>query len=92
MLALIIWDTLRRRKAATAGETYDAKAAARTPLGILLSILVVLTAVGAGYRVYQVGHSGAKAVWESDAGAPGGMPAEGGEVEGDEEGAVGLVP
>jgi hypothetical protein len=34
-----------------------------------LSVVVVIAAVVVTYRVYQVGHSGAKAVWSQDPGA-----------------------
>jgi hypothetical protein len=93
VLALMIWDTMQRRKAAAADEPFDTERVSRSPLGIVLSIVVVLTAVGAGYRVYEVGHSGAEAVWQDDGGTPDGTPSEGGEhEEEDEEGATALRP
>ena len=35
----------------------------------MLSILVVVTAAAASFRVYQVGHSGAESVWNEDSGS-----------------------
>jgi uncharacterized membrane protein len=75
VLGFMIWDTVQRRKASASGAADDSRARSRTPVAILLSILVVVTAVGATARVYQVGHSGAKAVWAANATAlqtPGG--------------------
>jgi uncharacterized membrane protein len=72
LLALMIWDMVRRRKeAADTGETGSKETSGRT-VALLLSLVVVITAAGATYRVYQVGHSGAKAVWSEDAGTFGG--------------------
>jgi uncharacterized membrane protein len=64
LLALMIWDTMRRR-----AEADDPKQQAGRTVALILSIVVVITALGASYRVYQVGHSGAKAVWSEVAGA-----------------------
>jgi uncharacterized membrane protein len=75
LLGFMIWDTVQRRKAAERGVEDDPRARSRTPVAILLSILVVVTAVAATGRIYQVGHSGAKAVWSQSATAlqgPGG--------------------
>ncbi len=72
LLALMIWDTVqRRRDASGTGETGSKETSGRT-VALLLSVVVVITAAGATYRVYQVGHSGAKAVWSEDAGTFGG--------------------
>lgn len=67
VLALMVWDTMQRRKAAAAGQEPDLHALGRSGVAIVLGILVVVTALGATFRVYQVGHSGAKSVWEQDA-------------------------
>jgi Sec-independent protein secretion pathway component TatC len=66
VLALMLWDRAQRRNNAS-GET-DGRARATSPAAIVLSILVVVTAAAASFRVYQVGHSGAKSVWEQDSG------------------------
>jgi magnesium-transporting ATPase (P-type) len=71
LLALMIWDTMQRRAAAGAGDNDSAAPTGRTVM-LILSIVVVITAVGASYRVYQVGHSGAKAVWSEVAVPPAG--------------------
>ena len=68
LLALMIWDTMQRRAEAGAGGSDPKEPAGRT-VALILSIVVVITALGASYRVYQVGHSGAKAVWSEVAGA-----------------------
>lgn len=66
---LMIWDAMQRRKAtAETGDGGPARISGGT-VRLILSIVVVLTAVGASYRVYQVGHSGAKAVWSENASA-----------------------
>ena len=70
-LALMVWDTMQRRAEAGAKETVAKGSTGRT-VALILSVVVVITAVGASFRVYQVGHSGAKAVWSEDAGAFGG--------------------
>ncbi len=67
----MIWDTMQRRAQAGTGESGPKEPAGRT-VALVLSIVVVITALGASYRVYQVGHSGAKAVWSEDAGSSGG--------------------
>ena len=83
VLALMVWDTMQRRKAAAAGEEPDLHHLGRAGAAIVLGILVVVTAVGATYRVYQVGHSGAKSVWEEDASLfDGSGSGESGETEG----------
>lgn len=89
VLALMVWDTMQRRKAAAAGAEPDLRQLGRSGAAIVLGILVVVTAVAATYRVYQVGHSGAKSVWEEDAslfegsgGGESGEPGESGETEG----------
>ena len=72
LLAMMIWDTVRRRReAADTGDRGSEETSGRT-VALLLSLVVVITAAGATYRVYQVGHSGAKAVWSEDAGTFGG--------------------
>jgi len=68
LLALMIWDTMQRRAEAGAGGGDRQRSTGRT-VSLILSIVVVITALGASYRVYQVGHSGAKAVWSEVAGA-----------------------
>jgi hypothetical protein len=78
VLALMIWDTMRRRRVGQGAST-----SARTTAGLVLSILVVVASLGVGYRVYQVGHSGAKSVWQDEAGALQGGDA--GEGSGEEE-------
>jgi len=67
VLALMVWDTMQRRKASAAGEEPDLRGLGRSGTAIVLGILVVVTALGATFRVYQVGHSGAESVWEQDA-------------------------
>jgi hypothetical protein len=67
VLGLMVWDTMQRRKAAAAGEEPDLRLLGRSGTAIVLGVIVVVTAVGATYRVYQVGHSGAKSVWEDKA-------------------------
>lgn len=67
VLALMIWDTMQRRRA-EAREVEPRQVSGRA-VGLFLSVIVVLTAVGASYRVYQVGHSGAKAVWSEGSSA-----------------------
>ena len=75
LLAMMIWDTMQRRAETGAGEGDQKERAGRT-VALILSNVVVITALGASYRVYQVGHSGAKAVWSEVAGASDG-PSEG---------------
>jgi uncharacterized membrane protein len=71
LLALMILDTWRRRREAMrTGGTGSKETTGRT-LALVLSVVVVVAAISATYRVYQVGHSGAKAVWSQDAGALG---------------------
>jgi hypothetical protein len=67
LLALMVWDTMQRRMEAGTEKNGSKETTGRT-VALILSIVVVVTAVGATYRVYQVGHSGAKAVWSQDAG------------------------
>jgi hypothetical protein len=75
VLALMIWDTVRRRRIARGGP-----AAAGRTAGIVLSVVVIAASLGICVRVYQVGHSGAKAVWQEQAGeAAGGEAGEAGE-------------
>jgi magnesium-transporting ATPase (P-type) len=62
VLALMIWDSMRRRRRA-GGEPGTSRT-----IGIVLSVLVVAASIGVSVRVYQVGHSGAKAVWQDLAG------------------------
>lgn len=62
LFASMIWDTMQRRVNAGAGDVGSDGSTGRT-VALILSIVVVITAVVASYRVYQVGHSGAKAVW-----------------------------
>lgn len=85
VLALMVWDTMQRRKAAAAGQEPDLHALGRSGVAIVLGILVVVTALAATFRVYQVGHSGAKSVWEQDASlfdGSGGESGESGETQG----------
>ncbi len=70
VLGFMIWDTLERRKGAASGEGPDGPKRSRAPLAIVLSIAVLVTATAATARVYQVGHSGAKAVWSAGAPTP----------------------
>jgi uncharacterized membrane protein len=67
LLAFMIWDTMQRRASAGAGESDTKESVGRT-VALILSIVVVITGLGASYRIYQVGHSGAKAVWSEVAG------------------------
>lgn len=67
VLALMLWDRAQRREADPSGGPTGARAA--TPAAIVLSILVVVTAAAASFRVYQVGHSGAESVWNEDQGS-----------------------
>lgn len=67
VLALMVWDTMQRRKAAAAGEEPDLHLLGRSGVAVALGAVVVVTALGASFRVYQVGHSGAKSVWQEDA-------------------------
>lgn len=60
VLGLMLWDR-RVRKADPDAVTK------RTPIATALAVFVIVVSVAAGARVYQVGHSGAKAVWEEDA-------------------------
>jgi hypothetical protein len=66
VLALMIWDTVRRRRIARGGPATAGRTA-----GIVLSVLVIAASLGICVRVYQVGHSGAKAVWQEQAGEAG---------------------
>ena len=66
ILALMIWDAMRRRKAAGEEDDHEPKRVSGRVASLILSIVVVITAVVASYRVYEVGHSGAKAVWSED--------------------------
>ncbi|HEY5861346.1 MAG TPA: DUF2231 domain-containing protein [Actinomycetota bacterium] len=68
VLALMLWDRAQRRKADPSGGS-TGRARATTPAAIVLSILVVVTAAAASFRVYQVGHSGAESVWNEDQGS-----------------------
>jgi hypothetical protein len=68
VLALMLWDRAQRRKDDPSGGS-DGRVRATSPAAIVLSILVVVTAAAASFRVYQVGHSGAESVWDKDAGS-----------------------
>ena len=68
VLALMLWDRAQRRKAEPSNGT-GGRARATSPAAIVLSILVVVTAAAASFRVYQVGHSGAESVWDKDSGS-----------------------
>ena len=73
VLAMMIWDTVQRRKGtpgAGDGGTACSERTGRT-VALILLVIVVIAAVGVTYRVYQVGHSGAKAVWSQDSGSVG---------------------
>lgn len=72
VLALMVWDTIQRRKGKEEKGDDGRSAATGRAIAMILSVIVVIAAVGVTYRVYQVGHSGAKAVWSQDAGAFGG--------------------
>jgi predicted membrane protein DUF2231 len=65
VLTLMLWDRAQRRKAEPSGGSAG-RVRATSPAAIVLSILVVVTAAAASFRVYQVGHSGAQSVWEQD--------------------------
>jgi len=85
VLALMAWDTMQRRKAAAAGEEPDLHELGRSGIAIALAVLVIVTAVGASFRVYQVGHSGAESVWEKTTpllDGSGGETGESGEAQG----------
>jgi hypothetical protein len=68
VLALMLWDRAQRRKADPSGGS-DGRVRSTSPAAVVLSILVVVTAAAASFRVYQVGHSGAQSVWEQDPGS-----------------------
>jgi hypothetical protein len=72
LLAMMIWDTLQRRRKAKGTEETGLKETTGRTVALVLSVVVVVAAVGATYRVYQVGHSGAEAVWSEDSGTFGG--------------------
>jgi hypothetical protein len=82
VLALMVWDTMQRRRAAAAGEEPDLHELGRSATAIALAVLVIVTAVGASFRVYQVGHSGAESVWEKTTTLLDGTGAESGGTEG----------
>lgn len=85
VLALMVWDTMQRRKVAAAGEESDLHELGRSGTAIALAVLVIVTAVGASFRVYQVGHSGAESVWEKTTpllDGSGGETGESGETQG----------
>jgi uncharacterized membrane protein len=65
VLALVVWDRLRRRQVDTGAR--EARGGARA--GTVLAVLAVLAAVAAGVQVYRVGDSGARAVWGDRVGA-----------------------
>jgi heme/copper-type cytochrome/quinol oxidase subunit 2 len=54
VLALMLWDRAQRRKADPSGGS-TGRARATAPAAIVLSILVVVTAAAASFRVYQSG-------------------------------------
>ncbi|MGZ8660987.1 MAG: DUF2231 domain-containing protein [Actinomycetota bacterium] len=82
VLALMVWDTMQRRRAAAAGEEPDLHELGRSGTAIALAVLVIVTAVGASFRVYQVGHSGAESVWEKTTTLMDGTGGESGGTEG----------
>jgi uncharacterized membrane protein len=65
VLALVVWDRVRRRQLDTGAR--EARRGAR--VGTVLAVLAVLAAVAAGVQVYRVGDSGARAVWGDRVGA-----------------------
>jgi uncharacterized membrane protein len=67
VLALVVWDRVRRRQLETGAR--EARRGAR--IGTVLAVLAVLAAVAAGVQVYRVGDSGARAVWGDRVGAAG---------------------
>jgi hypothetical protein len=73
----MLWDAIQRRRVANGAEV-----AGRSAVGVALSVLVIAASLGIGLRVYQVGHSGAKAVWQENAAALHGGEGSGEEGEG----------
>jgi uncharacterized membrane protein len=66
VLALVVWDRVRRRRATTGA--LEARRG-RDRVGTLLAVLAVVAALAAGVQVYRVGDSGAQAVWGDRVGA-----------------------
>ena len=64
----MFWDRAQRRNDDPSGGS-DGRVRATSPAAIVLSILVVVTAAAASFRVYQVGHSGAESVWDQESGS-----------------------
>jgi len=65
-LALVLWATVRARKAGQQGRELDRRAMARTPIALVLSVLVIVATLAAGFQIYRIGESGAKTVWQED--------------------------
>lgn len=65
-LALVLWATVQARKAGQQGRELDRRAMARTPIALVLSVLVIVATLAAGFQIYRIGESGAKTVWQED--------------------------
>ncbi|MBK9180640.1 MAG: hypothetical protein IPM45_13960 [Acidimicrobiales bacterium] len=65
ILAVMLFDLWRQRSAASPATRPSAVAAPAwvRPLGVVISVLAVLAAVGATVRIAYTGHSGAEATW-----------------------------
>jgi uncharacterized membrane protein len=68
LLGFMVWDTMQRRRGSGDVGGGAGRSVTGSPVAIVLSVLLVLSGAAAGLRVYQVGHSGAKTVWQEDAG------------------------
>jgi uncharacterized membrane protein len=66
ILALVLWDRVQARKAVQQGGEPDRKAMSRTPIAMVLSVLVIAATLAAGFQIYRIGESGAKSVWQED--------------------------
>jgi uncharacterized membrane protein len=67
VLGLMLWDRSQRRKLAAEGDAADPKVLTRSPVAVVFAVATIAISLVAAGRVYQVGHSGAKAVWQEDA-------------------------